>query len=75
MHLISHFYHKVQIFSHISKYVSNEKVENYMLSQCQKDRDFFIIFSTCILHDMEMIRDTFLFNFHTFSDYGHGKYR
>ena len=68
MRSILHFYHKVQIFSHISKYVSNEKVENYMLSQCHKYRDFFGIFSTCILHDVEMIRDTVLFNFHTFSD-------
>ena len=40
MRSILHFYHKVQIFSHISKYVSNEKVKNYMLSQCHKYRDF-----------------------------------
>ena len=40
---------KVQIFSHISKYVSNEKVENYMLSQCHKDRDFFLLLLFSVL--------------------------
>ena len=60
MRSISHFYRKVQIFSHISKYVSNEKVENYMLYQYHKYRDFLGIFRTCILEDVEIIRDTIL---------------